>query len=106
MALTVSLRPYPGRLFVANTAKDYETLHQKLFKTTDRVRCDLGGRFSVGEGNDGLWTYLVWAESVTFLVHELSHVVLHVFERCGIDPRDAGGEPFCYLLAQLMKDAS
>jgi hypothetical protein len=31
--------------------------------------------------------------------------VLHVFERCGIDPREAHGEPFCYMLSQLMLDA-
>jgi hypothetical protein len=39
------------------------------------------------------------------LAHEFSHVVLHVFERCGIDPREGSGEPFCYLLSQLLLDA-
>ena len=40
------------------------------------------------------------------MAHELAHVALHVFERCGIDPRSGNGEPFCYLLSQLMLDAS
>lgn len=101
----ISLSPYPGRLFLTKTAKGYQTAHRKLFKTPDVLACDIGGRFSGGEGKDGLWTYLVWAEAPEFLVHELSHVVLHVFNRCGIDPRDAGGEPFCYLLAQLFEDS-
>jgi hypothetical protein len=39
------------------------------------------------------------------LAHELSHCLLHVFERCGIDPIQAGGEPFCYMLSQLMMEA-
>lgn len=52
-----------------------------------------------------MWTYLVWASNPHTLAHELAHTVLHVFERCGIDPREAGGEPFCYLLSQLILDA-
>jgi hypothetical protein len=35
----------------------------------------------------------------------LSHVMLNVFELVGIDPREAGGEPFCYMLSQLMLEA-
>jgi Trk-type K+ transport system membrane component len=67
-----------------------------------------GGAFKImgGEGKDGMWTYLVWAKATHTMAHELSHVVLHVFERCGIDPREAGGEPFCYILSQLLLEAS
>lgn len=101
----LSLRPYNGRLFVVKRAKSYEKAHAKLFKTPDILTCAQGGRFSCGEGKDGMWTYLVWASNPHMLAHELSHVVLHVFERCGIDPREAGGEPFCYMLSQLLLDA-
>jgi hypothetical protein len=102
----ISLRPYNGRLFVATTVAAYEKAHQRIFKTPDVLNCGQAGRFSGGEGHDGLWTYLVWADGPHTLVHEVSHVVLHVFERCGIDPREAGGEPFCYLLSQLILDAN
>lgn len=101
----ISLRPYAGRLFYARTQKAYEAAHKKLFAEPDVLSCAQEGRFSGGEGKDGLWTYLVWASSKSSLVHEFSHVVLHVFERCGINPIDANGEPFCYLLSQLCKDA-
>lgn len=101
----LSLRPYHGRLFVAATAKEYEQGHVELFKAPDVLSCAQAGRFSGGEGQDGLWTYLVWGKTTPVLAHELSHVVLHVFERCGIDPREAGGEPFCYMLSQLMLEA-
>lgn len=101
----VSLRPYNGRLFVAANKKEYEDGHVGLFNTPDELNCTQEGRFSGGEGKDGLWTYLVWAKSAHTLAHELSHVVLHVFERCGIDPRGEGGEPFCYMLSQLLLDA-
>lgn len=96
------LRPYSGRLFVAKTAKEYEKAHRKLFNAPDVLTCAQEGRFVGGEGKDGMWTYLVWGKKPHTLAHELAHVVLHVFARCGIDPREAGGEPFCYMLSQLL----
>lgn len=102
----LSLRPYNGRLFVARSRKEYERQHAGLFKTPDVLSCAQVGRFTGGEGKDGIWTYLVWAAATPQMAHELSHVVLHVFERCGIDPREAGGEPFCYLLSQLLLEAA
>lgn len=101
----LSLRPYTGRLFVVGSAAEYERAHRRLFKTPDALTCAQAGRFSGGEGQDGLWTYLVWGDQPHNLAHELAHVVLHVFERCGIDPIQANGEPFCYLLSQLILDA-
>jgi len=90
---------------VAKTAKGYEKAHRKLFNTPDVLSCAQEGRFSGGEGKDGMLTYLVWGAKPHTLAHELSHAVLHLFERCGIDPRDAGGEPFCYMLSQLLLEA-
>lgn len=101
----LSLRPYSGNLYVAKSKKDYEKLHKKIFKTPDVLNCSQQGRFAGGEGHDGMWTYLIYAKDKPTLAHELSHAVLHVFERVGIDPRDSGGEPFCYMLSQLMLDA-
>lgn len=101
-----SLRPYNGRLFIAGSALDYETQHELIFSEPDVLVCNQEGRFSGGNGVDGIWTYLIFATSNHTLAHELSHVVLHVFERCGIDPRESGGEPFCYMLAQLLLEAN
>lgn len=99
------LRPYNGRLFIAHSANCYEKSHKEIFSSPDILNCGQEGRFSGGEGKDGLWTYLIWAEEPHTLAHELSHVVLHIFERCGIDPRESGGEPFCYMLSQLLMEA-
>lgn len=101
----ISLRPYNGRLFLATSQDDYTRSCKRMFKHDPVIDCSHGGLFRGGEGRDGMWTYLVWARASHYLAHELSHVALHVFERCGIDPRDSGGEPFCYLLSQLMIDA-
>lgn len=100
----LSLRPYNGRLFVAKSRKEYERQHSELFKTPDILSCNQVGRMTGGEGKDGVWTYLIWAAASPQMAHEISHVVLHVFERCGIDPREALGEPFCYMLSQLMSE--
>jgi len=101
----LSLRPYNGKLFVVKTAKQYEKAHKKLFDTPDVITCAQAGRLSGGEGRDGMWTYLVFANEPHTMAHELAHVVFHVFDRCGIDPRDSLGEPFCYMLSQLIVDA-
>jgi hypothetical protein len=101
----LSLRPYHGNLFLAKTRREYEKQHIALFKTPDVLSCAQAGRMTGGEGHDGFWTYLIYAEEAPILAHELSHVILDVFQRAGIDPREANGEPFCYMLSQLMLDA-
>lgn len=102
----LSLRPYTGRLFVTKSRKEYERQHKKLFKTPDVLTCSTVGRFSGGEGKDGIWTYLVIASNPHTLAHELVHILMHVWGICDMDPRDSGGEAFCYMLGQLMLEAS
>lgn len=102
----LSLRPYNGVAYFARTREAYERAHRALFREPDRLSCAQQGRFSAAAGPEGLWTYLVWAETHHTLAHELSHIALHVAERCGWDPREACGEPFCYLLSQLILDAA
>jgi hypothetical protein len=103
-AFEVSLRPYNGHLWYAPTREEYLKTHKRIFKMADVLTCATEGRFTGGEGKDGMWTYLIWAETPHTLAHEISHAVLHTFKRCGIDPRKAGGEPFCYLLSQIILD--
>lgn len=102
----VSLRPYTGRLFVAPDAASYERAHKRIFLEPDVLNCSQAGRFSGGCGTDGLWTYLIWADAPHTTAHEVAHVILHVFERCGIDPCSGNGEPFCYMLSQILLDIS
>lgn len=104
----LSLRPYNGSLYVCKTPKDYQRANEKVFGERDIAMDQPSGRegrFVGGCGADGKWAYVIWYTSPHTLAHELSHVVLEVFRRCGIDPREAGGEPFCYMLSQLMLEA-
>lgn len=102
--IELSLRPYFGRLYVVSDKATYEAEHRRLFKSEDRIKESSAGRMMRGCGQDNYWTYLVWAKDEPALVHELSHVVLHVFVIADIDPRDAEGEPFCYMIQQLLTD--
>lgn len=104
-AKQLSLRPFSGHLWVATTREDYEKVHRRIFKTPDVLTCAQVGRFSGREGSDGIWTYLVYAESASVMAHELCHVLFAVFERCQINPSDSMGEVFCYMLQQLLEES-
>lgn len=101
----LSLRPYIGTLWLARTREAYDREHKRIFNVEDHHKTNQAGRFAVGESENGALAYLIWASNAHTLAHELSHVILDVFERVGIDPRAAGGEPFCYMLSQLLLDA-
>lgn len=100
----ISLRPYSGTLYVASSRVEYIKRHKALFKFDAATDDSHAGNWRGGYAGR-TFTYLVWGRNHHYLSHELTHVALNVFDRCGIDPRDSGGEPFCYLLGQLMLDA-
>lgn len=102
----LSLRPYNGRLFIARTPKSYEAAHKRMFGSEDKLTIAQNGRFYRGCGKDGMITYLIWGKKTPQVAHEIAHVVLDVFERVGIDPCSGNGEPFCYMLSQLLIDAT
>lgn len=97
----LTLRPYPGTIRVCRSKKEYRKEHRRLFGED----IDLTNKFGRMDGHGGKAVYLVWGCGTAMLAHELSHVILHVFELAGIDPREANGEPFCYMLSQLLQDA-
>ncbi len=104
----LSLRPYFGTVRVCKTVKQFQKQHEKLFGEPDVLGRDgheRKGRF-VGKLGDHDPIFLVWAVDNARLAHELSHAILEVFQMAGIDPREAGGEPFCYMLTQLLIEAN
>jgi hypothetical protein len=82
----------------------YKRLCRKPYPYTDPAK---GGRYVKIEcGNlaaDTVW--LVWASEIAYLAHEFSHVLLQTFCTIGHDPTTGDGEPFCYMLSQLMLEA-
>lgn len=99
------LRPYPGYVFVTKNRKAFERASIELFGIEDKLTCQKG-RFRGGSCWYHPFTYLVWYSSPETLAHEMSHVVLDIFEVIGIHPASGQGEPFCYMLSQLILEAN
>lgn len=102
--IVASLRPYPGILCLTRSRATYLRQYKRMFGFNDRIDRDSGGRCSFGTTRDGELGFVVWADNKTTLAHELSHVVLDLFDHCGIDPNGCNGEPFCYMMQQLTND--
>lgn len=97
----LSLRPYPGEIRVCKSKKEYKKEHLALFGES----ISLDGKYGRMDGDGKKIIYLVWGCDTARLAHELAHVILHSFSVIGIDPREGNGEPFCYLLSQLLLEA-
>ena len=101
----LSMRPYNADLFVFRNVEKYQKKHKELFGFRDEIGAGVNGRMGGGVV-DGKKTYIVWADEPHNLAHELSHCILDRFQDVGIDPREANGEPFCYMLSQLMLECA
>jgi len=101
---TLPMRPYPGEVHVAANKKEYQAKHKEMFGHEDDLNGKSGRMVGRNLSPRGV-EYLVWGAKPCYLAHEISHVILNSFESIGIDPREAGGEPFCYMLSQLLLEA-
>lgn len=105
---TLSLRPYPGEIKLFDDLKHFRAYYEahtgEKYPYTDEPK---GGRYVRLEGNgtemDAKW--LVYGRKPHVLAHEFTHILLQVWKRIGSEPHEGGGEPFCYMLSQLMLDA-
>ena len=102
----LALRPYPGYILVTKNRKAFERASLELFGIEDRDNGTQKGRFRGGSCWYHPFTYLVWYSTPETLAHELAHVVLDIFETVGIDPVSGNGEPFCYMLSQLILETN
>lgn len=100
----ISLRPYPGKLLVIGSREEFSKACLRILNHPDTLLPGQQGRFMAGPDKDGMQNYLVWATNPHTMAHEVSHVILDLFEMIGIYPAAAGGEPFCYLLSQILLD--
>lgn len=101
----LTLRPYPGVVFVTKDRKAFVRAARDLFGRDEDLR-GKAGRFL----QEPCWyhphTALVWWSNPETLAHELAHVCFGVFDMIGADPREGREEPFCYLLSQLYLEAT
>ena len=102
----LSITPYPGKLWVCTTRKAFAKACLRILGEPNAFPPErsVAGRYMAGPDKEGMQNYLIWASNAHTMAHEVSHAILDLFDQIGIDPRAAGGEPFCYLLSQILLD--
>jgi hypothetical protein len=104
-AYTLSLRPYPGEVYFTTSKKKAMKLHKSLTGgELDGTDNSMGFCVTISKEGEGT-RYIVFATCVQSIVHEMSHVVLNLFNEIGIDAHLNGGEAFCYQLDTLVQEA-
>ncbi len=103
----LSLRPYPGKIKLFRDLAQFRAYYEaKSGKPYEYMTDPRGGQFirlDAPAENDVVW--LVYGKRPHVLAHEFVHILFHLFEKIGAHPADSNGEPFCYMLSQLMLDA-
>lgn len=106
---SLSLRPYPGKVIVFSSLKELRKYYEKLTGEKFPFRTEKSGGQFIKMVHDSELAkntkWLVYGKKPHVLAHEFSHVLLKVFEMIGAEPGCGNGEPFCYMLSQLMLEA-
>jgi hypothetical protein len=103
----LSLRPYHGTILLCSSRKELKDTYEKLTKCESTHNLGREGGICIRLERDtiGERKYLIWASNTAHLAHELCHALLQTFEVIGHNPTQGDGEPFCYMLTQLMLEA-
>lgn len=103
----LSLRPYHGQIWLFDDYAEMQRVYARRTKTKWPYETTSGGgryvRLESPTMGDVVW--LVHAADIPSLSHELAHVLLHTFGTIGHNPTEGDGEPFCYMLSQLLIEA-
>lgn len=103
----LSLRPYHGEVWLCESLRELRKTYKAQTKEKYPYEDDPdGGRYVRLDGGKGGPVWLVYASGHAALAHEFAHVLLHTFRVIGHDPTHGDGEPFCYMLSQLMLEAA
>lgn len=104
---TLSLTPYPGHILLFDSMKELRKRYEKItrIKYPYRDRGIQSGMYIYIEYEDGGIGFLVYGKKASTLAHEFVHCLLKLFEIVGIDPSASKGEPLCYMLSRLMRQA-
>ena len=105
----LTLRPYPGEILLYDNFEAF----QRKYKSANNGHSHIKDKREIWGTTVPLMrvghapTFLVYCQrgKPATLAHEFSHVILHVFEIVGMDPRTSEGEPFCYMLSSLLQEA-
>jgi hypothetical protein len=102
----LSLRPYHGVIYLCKSHDEIRKQYKKLLGRECPHELSTAGQYIKIEGDepkDNIW--LVYGSKKCYLAHEYCHVLLKTFGTLGHDPTVGDGEPFCYMLSQLLLES-
>jgi hypothetical protein len=102
----LSLRPYHGVIYLCKSHDEMRKIYKKNTKQECPHVLSDAGQYIKLEGDkpkDTIW--LVYGSKKCYLAHEYSHILLKTFGTLGHDPTVGDGEPFCYMLSQLLLES-
>lgn len=95
----IDMAPYPGTLYFTTSMNKFIEVCKKHLDTKIDPDSDLWDGQCFSNETD----FAVWAKDVPSLIHELNHVVLDLFDKIGINPQEASGEPYCYMFDMILE---
>lgn len=102
--IKTGFRPFPGIIYVTNKKDVYERQFRKVFGKENRIGDGITGRCSEGCDKNGNVAYVIYANGLSSLVHELSHATISMMNDVGNPIDDKNSETFTYMIAQLFRD--
>lgn len=101
----LKLRPYPGEVWVFSDLKELRRTYKRMLGEKYPYEDEeSGGRFIAVERSAEVKdrVFLVYGRKPHVLAHEFTHVLLVLFSDINCNPASGNGEPFCYMLSQLL----
>lgn len=99
MQVRLRIEPYCYSLIATDDRKTFSRL-------TGEDTIGSLGMCSTHKKDNSILVLGVFDDEVATLVHEIVHIVLRVFELCGVDPIASSGEPMAYLTDNLFTKIS
>ena len=103
----IPLTPYPGEMLLTRCPKEFARAYRRLTGEAYRHEVSTGGVSvkMISTTHEDVELVYVEPKRNDYLAHEIGHVLLRLFKSIGSDPADGSGEPFCYMLSELMRRA-
>ena len=102
----LKMTPYPGLILLCSSFEEFTRVYRRLSAEEYPHGATHGSTVKMESKVDYSSIFLIHYDSVSTLAHELSHAVLDLFDDIGINPVEACGEPFAYMLSHLLDAAT
>ncbi|TKI02958.1 hypothetical protein [Martelella alba] len=99
MPTKINCHPYPCEIWFTTSRKKFNRLHKKIFGEDNL--CELGAGIVVPDMHRQRMIIGVFDDSADTLVHEVSHLVIDIFNAVGMEVNIETTEAFAYLFESI-----